>query len=231
MFKRDWFGGGFKERLPVMLFMQAFMLLYFPINQFNATRGGFVPRLDAIDGAMPLMPIFVVPYAIGFAMMGGFPFLASIIMPRALFQQYMLGLFTVIVIGFSIWLLFPAYVIKAPIEGSGFFTDLLKMLHDGDATYGTHNAIPSSHVYYITLATLYFVQLGRRWFWPMTAFAIVNALSTMLTHQHYFMDVLAGFAVTIIAFQVSRRLLVPYVRKLETRYTWLNRRGVEASMG
>jgi membrane-associated phospholipid phosphatase len=216
--KRDWFGSRFRERLPVLVFLLFMLSLYFPVNQINSGRGGFAPTIEAIDGQMPLYPVFVIPYVVGFLTMGLFPTFAAWKFPRDLFQEYALALFTVIIVGFSLWLLLPAYVIKDPIVGDGFFLNIVKMLHDGDSTYGTHNAIPSSHVYYVTLAMCYFVQYNARLTIPLIIFAVFNALSTMLTHQHYFLDVMTGFLVVWAVFEFTRRVSLPLLRRLEARY-------------
>jgi len=203
MFKRDWFGETLRERIPILIFTLAFLSVYGIINQYLSGKGGFVASIAAIDGNMPLLPVFVVPYVVGIPLIGLFPLFAAWKFPRDLFRRYLLGLYTVMLIGYTIWLLFPAYVVKEPIDGEGLFTNWVKMLHDGDDTYGTHNAIPSSHVYYITIAMCYYIQYDKRLVKPFILFAIVNALSTMFTHQHYFLDVLAGLLVTWVAFAVS----------------------------
>ncbi|MFP4322412.1 MAG: phosphatase PAP2 family protein [Anaerolineales bacterium] len=213
--KRDWFGETFIQRIPLLIIIFSMMMLYFPINQFNAGRGGVVPRIEAIDGQMPLIAIFVVPYVVGFWAMGLFPLLAAIVFSRSLFQEYMMALFLVVMVGFFFWLAFPAYVEKAPIEQEGFWVDMVKLLHDGDESYGTHNAIPSSHVYYITLAMIYFARHGRRWVLPIAAFAVINALSTLFTWQHYFLDVLAGFALCAVVYTITDKWVIPPLRRLE----------------
>lgn len=216
--KRDWFSGTFKARLPLVLALLTYQTLYFPLNRYLADKGGWVADIKAIDGNMPLLPIFVIPYALGFALMPLFPLYAAWKFPRHLFQEYMVAFFIAMTLGFGIWLFFPAYVIKAPIEGSGFFTDLVKELHGGDDSYGTHNAIPSSHVYYITLAMIYYIRYNRRLFFPLIAFATLNALSTMFTHQHYLLDVLAGFALTWIVWRVAQDIVTPQVQSMELKY-------------
>lgn len=202
-------GESFKERLPIVAAVFMYQMVYFPINRYLHNKGGFVASVEAIDGRMPLIPVFVVPYVLSFMLFPLFPVFAAWKFPRRLFQSYMVSQMTVMSLGFSIWVAVPAYVIKAPIEGDGFFLNLVKMLHGGDDTYGTHNAIPSSHVYYVTMAMCYFIMYDRRWFAPMVVFAVVNALSTMLTHQHYFMDVITGLAVTWFAWWLGENILTP----------------------
>jgi membrane-associated phospholipid phosphatase len=215
MLKRDWFGNTFRERIPLVVFLLAWQCWYFLINQYLQDKGGFVADLDAIDGNMPLLPIFVVPYVMGLSMMPIFTLFAAWKFPRDLFQRYAIAFFTIMCVGYTLWLIFPAYVLKEPIQGSGFFTDLLKRLHSGDDSYGNHNAIPSSHVYYVTIAICYYILWKRKLFIPGIIFATLNALSTMFTHQHYFLDVIAGWVQTVVVYYLAERILVPYVRGLE----------------
>jgi membrane-associated phospholipid phosphatase len=217
-FKRDWFSGTFKQRLPLVLALLTYQTLYFPINRYLADKGGWVADIEIIDGNMPLIPIFVIPYVLGFILMPLFPLIAAWKFPRPLFQEYMVAFFLAMTLGFTIWLLLPAYVVKQPIEGSGFFLGLVKRLHGGDDTYGTHNAIPSSHVYYISLAMIYYIRYNPRLFWPMTTFAILNALSTMFTHQHYLLDVLAGFGMTWAVWRVAHDIATPKVQAFEVKH-------------
>ena len=216
-FKRDWFSGGLLGRLPLVGFLLTFQALYFPINWFLADKGGFVADIEAIDGNMPLLPIFVIPYVSSLLMLPLFVTVAAWKFPRELFQEYMIAFFTIMVFGFCIWLLFPAYVVKEPIEGSGFFLDMVKQLHGNDSNYGTHNAIPSSHVYYVTLPMMYYLRYNPKLAIPFMIYAVVNALSTMFTHQHYLLDVVAGWAMVPLAYALSRYMLTPFVQRWEAQ--------------
>ena len=217
MLKRDWFGDTFRSRIPIVLLIYGIQLLYFPINIYLQDKGGFKADIAAIDGEMPLLPIFIVPYYMGLASMPFWHAIAAWKFPRRLFQQYVVAFLTVMVGGFLLWVIFPAYVEKDVIEGSGFFTDILKNLHEGDDQYGNHNAIPSSHVYYITIAVLFFIQHNRKLIIPLLIWAVLNALSTMFTHQHYFLDVITGFMHTYLGYLLATRVLVPWIQQLELR--------------
>lgn len=213
---RDIFQAGFRNRLPLMIFLLSFQALYFPINQYLSAKGGGTNvAMSSVDGNMPLLPVFVVAYALGFAVMPLLPLYAAWKFPRDLFQQYAVAFFLIMCCGYTIWLVFPAYVVKAPIEGDGFFTGLIKMLHSNDDNYGTYNAVPSSHVYYVTLAMCYYLLYNRRLFIPFSIFAVCNALSTMFTHQHYFIDVITGFALVWAVYGFSQKVVIPALKKWE----------------
>jgi membrane-associated phospholipid phosphatase len=218
MLNYDWFGNNLRERIPLVAFLLTWQTLYFVINRYLADKGGWVADIEAIDGNMPLIPVFAVPYILGLGLMPFFTITAAWKFPRDLFQRYAIAFFIIMTLGFAIWLLFPAYVVKEPVEGSGFFRDMVKKLHGGDDSYGTHNAIPSSHVYYVTIAMCYFIlwKPTRPMFIFGVTFAVINALSTMLTHQHYLLDVLAGWLQTIVVFELTERVIVPYLRKEDT---------------
>jgi len=218
MLKRDWFGDTFRSRIPILLLVYGIQLLYFPINIYLQNKGGFKADIASIDGNMPLLPIFVVPYYMGLGSLPIWHAVAAWKFPRDLFQKYIVAFLTVMLVGFSLWLLFPAYVSKDPITGNGFFTDILKNLHDGDDQYGNHNAIPSSHVYYVTIAVLFYIQRFRKWTIPLLTFAVINALSTMFTHQHYFLDVITGFINTYFGYLLATRVFVPRIQQMEFRH-------------
>ncbi|MCI0710449.1 MAG: phosphatase PAP2 family protein [Chloroflexi bacterium] len=200
------------QRIPTILLVFAFQLLYFPINR----SGTNTPRvdLDIIDSVMPLIGEFSIIYFAGAVGITIMVFVGALLLPRELYMQYVVTLVFAMAIGFTIWALFPAHVYKAPFEPEDDFDKWTQeYLHD-DRDYGNHNAIPSSHVYYMTIL-LYFLtrRWPRQWFW-FAMLAVLNAWSTLLTHQHYFLDVVAGFALTIFAIWFARKTLMPRVREI-----------------
>jgi membrane-associated phospholipid phosphatase len=213
---RDWFGNTLRERWPLLLFIIAFQSLYFPINQI--VSGGVHLYIPQIDGEMPRLSIFVIPYAMGFVLMPLFPIIAAWKFSRQVFQEYAIAFFAIMVIGFTIWLLFPAYIVKHSFEPNGFFDDLLYNLHDGDSTYGTHNSFPSSHVYYVTLAMVFFWRKWPKQWVIWGTFTVVNAVSTLFTLQHYFVDVVSGFALTWFVIWLTRTHLLPIIRRREVQF-------------
>lgn len=209
----DWFGDGLRQRLPLLVFLLAFQCLYFPINQIH--EGGFTANIPAIDSKLPLIPEFVVAYVMSILLMPLFPLYAAWKFPRELFREYMVAFFAIMVMGYTLWILIPAYVEKQPVKETGYFANMVEELHEGDEGYGTHNALPSSHVYYMTLAICYYILYNKKLFWPGVIFAAINGLSTMFTHQHYFLDVVAGLLLTAVAYELSKWVLVPALVKRE----------------
>jgi membrane-associated phospholipid phosphatase len=143
--------------------------------------------------------------------------LAAWFLPRQLFQAFAVSFFIIMLIGFTIWIVFPAYVIKAPFTPGNIFDEWTRDLHIRDRDYGNHNALPSSHVYYITLLLYFFARKWPRGWFLWVTLAVINAWSTMLTHQHYFLDVLAGFVLTIFVLWITYNMILPPLRRSEQR--------------
>ena len=206
----DIFGEKFLQRLPLLLLLMAVQALYFPINR-SGTEGVRVD-LDVIDGAMPLVGEFVVPYLAGFWLIAGASFVSALFFPRAIYQEFAISFFLIMIIGFVLWITIPAYVVKDVFTPENSFDQMLFDLHAGDDDYGNYNAFPSSHVYYITLMMYFFTRLWKRWWFLWAFLAVINAWSTMLTHQHYFLDVLTGLLLTIGVIWFTRKYLLSRLR-------------------
>jgi len=212
----DLFSEGVKIRWRIVALLGLIQGLYFPINQLH--DGGMTLDLDFLDGAMPRASYFVIIYQLGLGYLSLSTIIAGLLLPRDLFQKYVIAFLFVMLTGFSIWIIFPAYVEKQTFTPHGFFDNLLHSLHDSDDSFGTHNAFPSSHIYYVMIGLYFLAQRFKRyWFW-FALVAFLNAMSTMFTHQHYFLDVVAGFALTWIGLWVTLRFLAPAVRRYETRH-------------
>lgn len=212
----DLFSEGVGIRWRIVALLGLIQGLYFPINQLH--NSGVTLDLDFLDGAMPRVSYFVIIYQAGLLYLSLATVIAGFCLPRDLFQKYVMAFLFVMLTGFSIWIIFPAYVEKQTFTPDGFFDELLYTLHDSDDSFGTHNAFPSSHIYYVMIG-LYFLakRFKRHWFW-FALLALLNAMSTMLTHQHYFLDVLAGFVLTWFGLWLTLRYLAPAVRRYEIRH-------------
>lgn len=67
------------------------------------------------------------------------------------------------------------------------------------------NCCPSLHVSAIYLSAFIFLDEKRRLFPGFLAWATLITISTMTTKQHYFADVVGGFAMAVLAYGVFHR--------------------------
>lgn len=208
---RDWFGQTWQERLPLLVFLFLFQGLYFPINQI--ADDGVHLYIAVLDGARPIIGWFIVPYGLGFFFLGLMFPLAAVWFPRALFREYAVAFFIIMCVGFTIWVVMPAGIQKGPFVPQSFFERVIADVHEGDRHYGTHNSFPSSHVYYITLGLYYFNRRFPKYWLFYAVCTVLNAFSTVFTHQHYFIDVFAGLLMVPLAVGVARAALRAYDRR------------------
>lgn len=206
--QRNW-----RQRIPFLILIIALQLLYFPLNQ--KTNDGILIDLKVIDGIMPLIGEFVVIYVAGIAILSIGPLLMTIVLPRSLFQAYVLTHITVMLIGFFVWMLVPAYVYKAPFEPQDQFDTWTQELHLRDVDYGNQNAFPSSHVYYLTVLLFFIAKRWPRTWFLCALLSVLNAWSTMLTRQHYFWDVIAGLFLAYGGIWLTYRVFLPRLRQWE----------------
>ncbi len=161
--------------------------LYLPLNR-RQSRYYWKTRFDA---HIPLIPIFVLPYAFFF------PFIAIVVV--ALWNtQYETAFLAALIIAKAaamlFWYLVPNGVARPQIDPETWLHKILLLLyrHDKDT-----NAFPSSHVF-ISFLCAYFLALAH------PAYAVYSwvtgsliALSTVFTKQHYVIDILGGVGMGI----------------------------------
>lgn len=119
-----------------------------------------------------------------------------------LFRKCIAGLFTMYGIGFLGYTFFPAggphrwMIFETPLHGPWLLDWILKTVNDGSNCV---DVFPSIHL----AATLYLLlfdwQHHRRRFWWALLPCLVLWFSTMYLRFHYFVDLLAGVAVALIA--------------------------------
>jgi hypothetical protein len=180
-----------KSRFTKALLITAVQGLYFPINRLR--RGNRNLSIKAIDSRMPRISIFVIPYVLGILYLSAGNFIAALLLSPRNWKGHCTGFSIAMIAGFIIWIVFPARVTKSPFVPKTKFDHMLQKLHFHDKDYGQHNSFPSSHVYYINVSLHYLKKEYPSYKWFFNAAILVNALSTVFTHQHYVGDVVSAF--------------------------------------
>jgi membrane-associated phospholipid phosphatase len=182
----------------ILLVMGAVLIqsIYMPTSLFMT--GGVEPKLP-ID-IFPLWTVWVIPYVLCYPLW----FCAFVWMtlktdePR--FYWSVASLYFTFIMGISIFILFPTYVVLPELAGTDIFSRLLSSLQIAG---GAYDALPSAHIYItVVLALIYYNWYPQyKWTWFMIV-AIVS-LSTLFTKQHYIADVLGGYLVGWLGFRVG----------------------------
>jgi membrane-associated phospholipid phosphatase len=169
--------------LLALLFVQLF---YFPINRL--VKGGVVMSIP-LDSWVPLIPVWTIPYGLSLAWWVGCFIWASLRMNPGLYRALVASTLFTMLTAYTFFLLYPTYVERPAIDGSGWQFDMLKQLYGNDRAY---NAFPSGHAYTSLLILFYWWvwQPHLRLLWLTIVMVIL--LSTLFTHQHNLVDLLGG---------------------------------------
>jgi len=181
------------ERLLLILLICSIQAIYFPTSERN--MGGIEPKLP-ID-VFPIIPVWVLPYLLCIPLWLFGIFWATFRMQDDLFRSFMAALLLVSTFSIATFIFFPTYIRASSFAGGDIFTQLLRSIHQN---WGRYDAFPSGHVYITTLLALFYStwypHLKRWWI----SCAVIVALSTLFTGQHYFVDVLGGLAVAFLGY-------------------------------
>ena len=103
-----------------------------------------------------------------------------------------------------LFFLFPTVYPRPEVEYVGLTGIFLNLLHSAD-TPG--NACPSIHVAMTFLAGFGFIKEKRNLFYIFMVWAVLISLSTLTVKQHYVLDVIGGFFMSVIFYYIGQKLI------------------------
>jgi membrane-associated phospholipid phosphatase len=109
-------------------------------------------------------------------------------------------------LGWAGFLLIPVRIVHPPFDCAGLACTLLNSFYNSDSGV---NAFPSLHVGHSTLAACFYFAYGSRFRYLVALVAAGITVSTVLTAQHYVVDLPAGMLVGWFGWWVSDRLFRP----------------------
>jgi membrane-associated phospholipid phosphatase len=174
----------------------AIQLIYLPTSSWFS--GGVAPKLP-ID-ILPLWPVWVIPYVLCYPLwIAGFAW-AAFKMSDRMFRAFALAMLVTCSVSIVIFFIFPTYVPKAELHGSGPLIFLLRLLHD---KAGRYNALPSGHIYITALLTFFYSLWYPRYKPVWILILVIVSFSTLFTLQHYILDIVAGLIVAALGYYVG----------------------------
>lgn len=120
-----------------------------------------------------------------------------------------LGLLVAFYLGFVVFLLVPAkspdivYTFDTPLTGYGFYEASMQTWQRLQEI--TFDAFPSMHTAISTIALVHARRLGRTFFWIYLPIVLLLQLATLYLRQHYFVDLLAAYAVAALSLWLANR--------------------------
>lgn len=170
------------------------MAIYFPINRF--AQGG-VQLILPVDDLIPLFPPAIVPYLLGNLLFVGLPIWAARYVKEIEFETYVISTLLATAVDYITYLVFPTFVTRPEIVSRDVFSRAMAMSYEVDQL---HNAAPSGHTFYALLSFLYLSRWKRRFQPVWLVLMILILASTLLTRQHYALDLVCGLALGIVAY-------------------------------
>jgi membrane-associated phospholipid phosphatase len=191
------------KRLIGLAALLGAMLLYLPINR--AGRGGLALE-TALDRAIPLWPVWIVPYLGVFLALLILLIAVYLWMPYRMFQAFISANLIAFAVSYLIYLVFPTYTNRPAIAGGDPFSEAVRWLYSQDRAY---NAFPSGHTYLTTIAWLFLWRWQPRLRVLTTALAALVLLSTLFTRQHNVADLVGGVALAALSTWAGWKLTAP----------------------
>ena len=184
---------------PVSLPMVAFVLLvpfYIFIGESAPDRTPLHVPAIALDGAIPLQPVWALVYGALYLFLILLPFF--VVRQPEQIRRTLLAYLMVWLTAYVCFLAYPTVASRpASVIAPGFIGWGLRFLYSSDPPY---NCFPSLHVAHSFLSALTCYRVHRGIGIAATLCAALVAVSTLYTKQHYVLDVLAGILLACVAY-------------------------------
>lgn len=188
-----------------MVVLVCLVPLYIFIAAAVETRPLNVPATP-LDALIPLMPTWSLVYGALYLVLIISP--VFIVRDQELLRRTMWAYLTIWIVAYACFYLYPTIAPRPErVQGNGFGVWGLRLLYSSDPPY---NCFPSLHVAHSFVSAFACHRVHRRFGELALGAASLVALSTLLTRQHYVLDVVAG---TALAAGVHAVLLRPYPRE------------------
>jgi membrane-associated phospholipid phosphatase len=157
----------------------------------------------ALDSALPLVPVFVIPY-VSLQPYIYASLLLFLVFRTRLYQSTAIAFLIAWSLSYCFYALLQSEVVRPVLLGSGRLVDMIREVYAGDKPF---NDFPSLHTSLSAILAIHWFRAGKRlgilaWVWT----ALIIA-STVLIKQHYLADLGAGLLVAFIASWLPDRFL------------------------
>jgi membrane-associated phospholipid phosphatase len=188
----------------VILFGIASYAVYTIAQNFHFGDASYL-EMSAIDSATPFIPVSIWPYVLLY------PFNVGCFLYFKQYRTYnLIGYAFLFMQAFAsvIFILFPvAYpreFFPLPMDNS-ISTKMFELIRHLDQPT---NCLPSLHVANCFMMSYGFLLDNKRLFLPAILLTLIISFSTLTTKQHYFVDVISGFAMASIIFFVFNKFFI-----------------------
>ena len=198
VFGTGWVNAGICILLAVGVFLSN--EIYAVLNHGPAVLNLQTP----IDTALPVVPIFVVPY-VSLNPLVYATLILFLLFRTRVFQSACLAVISVMMISYGFYFFAQSEVIRPVLLGTDLFTRMIRDVYAGDNPF---NCFPSLHTSVSTILAIHWWRVDRRVGIPAAIWTALIVASTVLIKQHYIADVVFGLALAFGLCGLYMRLLL-----------------------
>ena len=183
-----------------MVVLVSLVPFYIFIARIVANRTLHAPAL-VLDSLLPLQPAWALVYGSVYLFLILLP--VFVIRQQAHIRRTVFAYLFVWILAYVCFLVYPTVAPRpASVMGEGFAVWGLRFLYSADPPY---NCFPSLHVAHAFVSALTCYRLHRNVGVAAVICAVLVAVSTLFTKQHYVADVIAGGVLAFLAYAVFLR--------------------------
>ena len=146
-----------------------------------------------LDSALPLAPIFAIPY-VSLIPYIGVSLLAFLFFRVRVYRSAATTMIIVWFISYACFFFLQSYVVRPHIAGTAPFSAMVRGIYAIDRPY---NDFPSLHTSLSTIIAMHWWRVDRRAGIAAAAWTALIVVSTLLIKQHYLADVAGGLALGV----------------------------------
>jgi membrane-associated phospholipid phosphatase len=195
LFGKGIFGTGWKNAVICIILAVAVYFtnqIYYLLNHGPAV----INLRTSLDAALPVVPIFVIPYVsldyIVYATL-----ILFLLFRTRLFQAACLAMIVTWFISYGFYFFLQSEVIRPVLTSTDVLTRMIQNVYAGDNPY---NDFPSLHTSISTILAIHWFRFDRRIGIVVAVWTVLIVASTVLIKQHYLADIGGGL---ILAFSTS----------------------------
>lgn len=191
----------------------ALQTLFYYLSNWLANVTGSInwavcTKIDCIDNAIPIIPIFAIIYIYAFIFWVCAPVVVSL-SGKENFKKFAIGQSIAYFIGFVVYIFLPTYMDRASEGIIEYATNgnhwLLKTIYSFDGGNYAFNLCPSYHCLTSVYSFLAVYKLDGVSLWYKVyscIVAVLICLATLFIKQHYFLDLVFGVTIAIVVYFV-----------------------------
>jgi membrane-associated phospholipid phosphatase len=142
----------------------------------------------ALDRALPVVPIFAVPY-VSLIPYIGVSLIAFLFFRVRVYRSAAITMIVVWFISYAFYFFLQSYIARPDITGTDPFSAMVRTIYRSDQPY---NDFPSLHTSLSTIIAIHWWRVDKRIGILAAVWTALIVASTVLIKQHYFADLLGG---------------------------------------